>query len=93
MQRWSLVYIMVSLGFTCLMLNIAKHDELFLHCKDYYEIDYRCFIALTYFGLSFWFLSASFNLQKFWFCANDINRCMGDTKHRYVIEKLVVMLI
>jgi len=39
------------------------------------------------------FRGAPLKLHKFQFCANDMNRCIGGTKHKYALDILVVLKI
>ncbi len=75
------------------MFSIAKHHQLFLYHKDYYKIDFHwcsC-LYLLLFVLSI--LRCTLKLHKFWFCADDMNCYVRGTKHRYVVDRLVVSLI
>jgi len=49
--------------------------------------------ALIYLGLWSSFLGAPLKLCKLWFCADDMNRCIGDTNHKYALDKPVVSKI
>jgi hypothetical protein len=43
--------------------------------------------ASTYSRLWFQFLGAPLKLHKFWFYAYDMNYCVGNTKHKYALDR------
>jgi hypothetical protein len=93
MRRCSLTYKTMSPELTHLVFNIAKHHQLFL-CRRIITKSIAIGVhAPIYFDLPFQFWGAPFKFHNFWFCANDMNCCMGGMKHRNIVERLTVLSI
>ncbi len=78
-----------------LMFNIAKNHQPFLYqpriITKLIAINVSTFI---FSHLSSKFIGALFCLlHEFWFYVDDINHCVGGTKHKYVINKLAIRSI
>jgi hypothetical protein len=79
------------------MFNVPHRKNplniLVLHIRIITKLTSIGVLAATYSRLWFQFPSAPLKLYKFWFYADDMNRCVGGTKHKYALDRPIVLEI
>jgi hypothetical protein len=80
---------------THVLFNIAKNHQPFLYQPRILTKSTTINVSTFIFSyLSSKFIDALFCLfHEFWFYVDDINHCVGGTKHKYVINKLTILYI